>query len=243
MNTFDYTRSFVQFSTANPSNTPRTSVDAVCTLTGADGVARQFVLSNACIGENMYFDQGLVQRPGTEFLQIASHDDLFMFIKDAGGACPDIRKYQHAGDVMPTHDGKGITLTRVDVDLKHHAGATPLTTHEDACEAMLANKVINVRTTYADPDGTQVVMDYPLRCTNVWPEKQRWQVDTGRILAFAPADGDGETVERLRPAYIVSNDWHWAEIAIQSLSFDGSRAARYDNIHRIDAKNELFAVE
>jgi hypothetical protein len=242
MNTFDYTRSFIQFTTANPSNIPRTSVDAVCTLTGSDGVARQFVLSNACIGENMYADKGLVQRPGTEFLQVASNNDLFMFIKDAGGACPDIRSHQRAGDIMPSHSGKGVELVRVAVDMKHHAQGTPLTTHADACEAMLDNRVINVRTTYSDPDGTKVVMDFPLRCTNVWPEEKRWQIDTGRILAFAPASGSGELVERLRPAYIVANDWDWAEIAIQSLSFDGSRAARYDDIHRIDAKIELCVV-
>lgn len=245
MNAIDFARSVIQFTTRGPGNTACTMVDAACTMTFADETSKQFVLGNACISENMYVSEDLVQRPGTEFLQVVSADhDQFMFIKDRGGAAPDLRNACSVGDRMSTHDGKGTTLTNLLVRLIDCAGVQPLTTHEQVCTAMLEGRQLNARTSYTDPDdGAKVVMDYPVRCCNAYGEETRWQVDMGRILALAHPRGDGLLVERFSPAYIVYNDWDWAELAILNQCDDGSHAARYEDIRRLDVRNELFLVQ
>jgi len=243
VNTYDYVRSFIQFTVDAWSNTPRTAVDACCTVTTVDGATRTFMLGNACIGENMYVREDLVQQPGTEFLQIVSHDQ-FMFIKDAGGAKPDVLTAHRVGQVMPTYDGKGVTLKSIDISMVECTRCEPILSHEQACKAILDNQVINARTSYTDADdGSIVVMEYPVRCCNVAPEEAKWQVDTGRILTYAGRSASGhEIIECMAPAYIVCNDWDRAELAMQTLSHDGSRAARYDDIRHIEVKNELFIV-
>lgn len=242
-NATDYTRSFIQFTVDRWDNTPRTAVDAVCTLITPDGDVRRYVLGNACIGENMYVAKGLIQTPATEFLQIVS-DERFTYLKDAGGACRDIRASQVVGQRLPSHDGKGVTLMKIEVDLVDHAHVTPITTHEQVRDAMLGNRVINARTSYVEPDGTRVRLDYQVRTCNVSGETGQWQVDTGRVLALSSPTRDGsDLANRLVPAYIVYNDWQYAEVAAQRSFAEEGIAARYDDVRCLSVTNELFIVD
>ncbi len=243
MNATDYTRSFIQFTVDSWDNTPRTTIDAGCTLITPKGDIHRYVLGNACIGENMYASRGLVQEPGTEFLQIVS-DERFTYLKDAGGACPDIRASQVIGERLPTYDGRGVMLLDISVELIDHPRLKPITTHAQVCEAMMANRVINARTSYVEPDGVKVVLDYQVRCCNVSGSSGRWQVDTGRILALSSVAREGDGLfSRLAPAYIVYNDWNYAELAVQRSSADGAAAARYDDVRGLEVLNELFVIE
>jgi hypothetical protein len=245
MNVIDFARSVIQFTTEGPGNTACTAVSAACGVTLADGTSKQFVLGNACISENMYVKENLVQRPGTQYLQVVSTDnDQFMFIKDRGGASPDLREACSVGSHLSTHNGKGTTLINLTVKMNQCADVRPLTTHQQVSTAILEGQCLNARTSYTDPvDGAMVVMDYPVRCCNAFGDEDRWQVDTGRILTLAhPQTGD-LLVERFAPAYIVCNDWDWAELAIFNQCFDGSHAGRFDDIRRLDVRNELFLVQ
>lgn len=244
MHTCDFSRSFLQFHSETSRNTAVIRVAAGCHLTLRDGTSKQFVLTDECIAENMYVSEGLIQPCGKEFMLIAAQNDEFMQIKDAGGSEPDLREAHRFGETMSTQSGRGSKLKSITVTQVHFPGVRLLESDAEICEAIVGNKMLNVRTSYDDPDdGTAVVMDYPVRVSNSVPEDGLWQIDTGRVLALAHGPGNGLLVERLAPAYIVLNSRDRAEVAIMRMSMDGARAAQYSDIRSLNVKNEVFVEE
>jgi hypothetical protein len=244
MNRNDFSRSFLKFTTNHAQHTPRLQVDALCTFHPAGGAPLRYALTSPCICETMYAPADLVQRPPAVFLMIASTEE-YMMIKDFAGARPDAREPRRVGEAMSTHDGKGSTMLRIEIDRVEFPRVRKIESYEDIREAILGNRVLIGRTTFADADGARVELDYPIRVCNIPHTRRGWQVDTGPVLFPQGAPG-GSLVARLAPAYVVYNAWDWAEFAILRLNTPGAPAApaaQFTDIRRLAVVNEIFRVE
>ena len=242
---YDFSRSFLQFTTGRVNHTPRLRIDAVCAFVSPDGAARVFVLTAACIGEKMYAQDCLVHRPPSEFLMIASADGEFMFLKRHADAANDVREAHRVGETMSTHDGRGAAMKKIEIVLAPAARARRIETYAEIREAILGNRALNGRTSYLDADGrTRIVMDYPIVVCNIPHDREMWQVDTGRVLAVKHAASGGLTVARLAPAYLVFNSWEWADLAILDAEpVGGGRSAAYSDIRRLEARNDILLLD
>ena len=244
MNHFCFDRSFLKFTTDHSNHTPRMQVDASCTITPCGGQSKTFYLTASCISESMYAPADLVHRPVSEFVMIASPNEEYMIIKCFALARPDLCEVHRVGHKMSTHDGNGSTVLKVEVDMAPAACAHKMEKYEEIRDATLGNRCLNGRTTFRDEDGAEVVMNYPIRICNISHDQNRWQVDTGRVLLPSRRGGEGLTVSRLSPAYIVFNDWDWAEVAILNLATAEQTAlcaAQYSDIRRLATRNEIFS--
>lgn len=90
MNTCDFNRSFLQFSTEHSKHTPRLRIKAGCALAGPDGVTKDFFLAGTCMAENMYWLSGLIQEPTATFTMIAAHNDQLIMRKQYASAANDV---------------------------------------------------------------------------------------------------------------------------------------------------------
>jgi hypothetical protein len=131
--------------------------------------------------------------------------------------------------------------------MRHFARARRLESYEEIREAILGNRPLNGRSTWVAADGqTQIVMEYPIKTCNIANDKARWQIDTGPILAAAPAGDGGLSITGLVRAHLVYNAWDWAELAASAATpIEGTSAAtiHYSDIRRITVQNELFGLE
>ncbi len=246
MDHFDFARSFLKFTTDHSNHTPRLQVDASCTLTPRGGPGTTYYLTASCISESMYAPANLVHQPASEFVMIASPGEEYMIIKCFAAARPDLCEAHRVGQKMSTHCGQSSTMLKVEVDMALAARVRKLVEYDEIRSAILGNRCLNGRTAFRDEEGTEVVMDYPIRICNIPHDQRRWQVDTGRVLLPSRPGNLGLTVSRLSPAYIVFNDWDWAEVAILSLATSDQKklsAAQYCDIRRLTTKNEIFCLE
>jgi hypothetical protein len=247
-NDYDYGRSFLQFTTDRTNHTPRLQVDASLRVRRADGSEEEYFLTAPCISETMYAPANLVQRPSSEFYMIASRHDEFMSIKEHASSAHDPqRRALRVGEVMPTHDGKGARMQRLEIAMRHFARARRIESYEEIRASILGNRPLNGRSTWVDADGqTQIVMEYPIKTCNIAHDQARWQIDTGPILGVATAGEGGLSITRLTRAHLVYNAWDWAEIAASAVTpIEGTAAAtvHYSDIRRINVQNELFCLE
>jgi hypothetical protein len=247
-NDYDYARSFLQFTTDRTNHTPRLQVDASLRLCGADGAEEEYFLTAPCISETMYAAANLVQRPSSEFYMIASRDDEFMSVKEHASSAHDPqRRALRVGEVMPTHDGKGARMVRLEIAMRRFARTSRIESYEEIRDSILGNHPLNGRSTLLAADGqTRIVMEYPIKTCNIAHDKARWQIDTGPILVAVPAADGGLSITCLTRAHLVYNAWDWAEMAASAVTpIEGTAAAtvHYSDIRRINVSNELFCLE
>lgn len=223
-NTYDFGRSFLQFTTDRVQHTPRLRVLAACTLSSPEG-SRQFVLAGTCISEHMYRESGLIQVPSSVF-HLISDGTEYLMEKFHASAEHDVRESHRVGQTMSTHDGRGATVRKIDIELKVLDGARPLRTYAEIREAVLGNRVVTAQTVYELADATRVQLDYPVEVFNVPHSHEGWQVDTGPLLIPDPdLAGEDLWVARLGTAYTVFNRWDRAEFVLRTRSPVGEAGA------------------
>jgi hypothetical protein len=244
----DFSRSFLLFRSDRVNHTPRLQLDAVCTVTASGEAARQFVLTTACVGENMYVAEGLVQLPAYEFVMIAEHRTEYAIRKRGATTAEDVREARRFGEAMPTYSGHQTRVTELAVRLVPLEHATPLTTYDEIQAAMLAQQPITCRTSYtAAANGTRVVLEYPAKIVNVQHDRPNWQIDTGPILVPDFEATSTLFVGRLELAYILFNSWNRAEVLerrptpVTSAGDRGPQTSHYSAVHSLAVRNELFA--
>jgi hypothetical protein len=246
---YDFSCSFLLFQSDRVNHTPRLQLDAVCTVTASDGAARQFALTTACVGENMYVAEGLVQLPAYEFVMIAEHRTEYAIRKRGATTAEDVRETRRFGEAMPTHSGKPTRVTELAVHLVPFDRVTPLTTYEEIRAALLAGQPITCRTSYraAEGGGARVVLEYPAKIVNVQHDRPNWQIDTGPILVPDFAATAELLADRLELAYIVFNSWTRAEVLerrptpVTPAGDRGPQTTHYSTVRQLAVRNEVFA--
>lgn len=253
MNCYDYARSYLYFRSDRVNHTPRLQVDASCKLADREGRVREFFMTCACIGENMYVPKNLAQTPTCEFIFIAEPGCEYAYLKKYADAQRDLREAHRVGEAMKTHSGKPATVLSVHVAMAKYKKVKTLVTLEEIQEAHQSHRPINGRTSYLGEDGrTQVILEYPVKLLNLAHDKPLWQVDTGPILipdlsAAGPVEGPGFLmVSRLTAAYLLYNSWSGAEAAVRretQVGVSGDQVfstAHYSEVKTVEAHNELF---
>ena len=245
---YDFSRSFLLFRSDRVNHTPRLQLDAVCTVSEPGQAARQFVLTTACVGENMYVAEGLVQLPAYEFVMIAEHRTEYAIRKRGATTAEDVREARRFGEAMPTYSGHQTRVTELAVRLFPLEPATPLDTYAEVQAAMLAQQPITCRTSYtAEDNGAQVVLEYPAKIVNVQHDRPNWQIDTGPILVPDFRASSALFVGRLELAYILFNSWSRAEVLerrptpVTPAGEQGPQTTHYSAVHSLAVRNELFA--
>lgn len=245
MNSIDYGRSFVRFSTTGIDHTPRLGLAASCTLQKPDQSPVTYHLSVACIAENMYRSEGHIQEPVAEFNLILRPNVELMVLRKHADSGKDLRRAQAMNERMATHDGKGASVIELDAHLAQYKKMEPVTDYQTFKDALLGNLPMNGRTFYVDDKTrTKVTLDYPINTANVRHDVEGWQVDAGPILV--PFEVNGQTdlaIEQLEMAFIVYNAWDYSELAIRELQPVGQshQTAFYGRLKPLRCINQIFA--
>lgn len=240
----DFGRSFLRFSSERIKHTPRMRIDAACTMIAPDGSApRTYYLTCPCIAESMYIAENLIHQPVAEFILIARPRVEFLMLKLHASAAIDQRTPLRFNDVMPTKDGLGAKVVQLDVTVRSLPRVERIESYEHFRDALFGNRIINGRTTYTEPDGTTVVLDYPATTINVRHDARDWQVDAGPIVLPSEPRGTLE-VSRMNVGFMVFNRWDYAEAVVRDAAPAGDTGAKTNHYHRpvkLRCSHELFA--
>jgi len=238
---YDFSRSFLQFTTDLSNHTPRMQLEASCLVSDAAGRAVEFFLTCDCMSEHMYRPSGLVAEPTSLFWLIAGDHGEFLMQKRHADAARDIKEAHRVGERISSHDGRGRTMLKIEVQARP-AVARPLLTYPDIRQAILGNQPLNGRTTYRAAGGELTVqLGYPIKTCNIPHGREGWQIDAGPVVVPDPAGCDRIDIARLQSAFILFNSWDWAELAVRRAA--PGRSAHFSEIFRLDGvKHELFAL-
>lgn len=243
--TYDYSRSFLQW-TGRSQHVPRCAVHASCRLRARDGSEREFFLAHPCAAETMYVDKDLIHVPSAEFHMTSEPGKEYLFVKVFADEPTELRMAHRVGETVPTKDGRGASITRIDVQMRSFSSVRELKTDQAVCEALLANLPVMGRSSFLTDDGeTLVVCEYPVTVMNARPSDQRWQVDTGPVLLPDYSLKSELMVGLFRQAYLVYNSWNWAEVAMRRptpMAKTGTTVMHYSSPQRLTMQNQLFAA-
>jgi len=249
MNVCDFSRSFLRFTSSRIGNTARLQLDAICTLTEtASGRSTRYALTAPCIAENMYQDAHLIQVPTCEFRMIASTDEYRM-IKDYPTHDLDADMARLKDEKHSTFDGSTAQLTELAIFVREADKTRAIEDYEEFKEPFLGNRSLVGVTELKSADGSLAArMEYPVRTSNIQASSGRWQVDAGPVLYPDFGRKPKLRVELFARAYVVFNDFSWAEIITYRpgpLMKEGKEAVRAGHYHdpaRVQARSRLFAI-
>ncbi len=247
----DYNNSFVQWSSPSDDHTPRMALQASCKIREKGGEYREYFLTHTCIGEQMYRDKELIHRPTSEVHLVLSNNGQFMIVKHFAEAAGYTRVANRVGETIPTHDGRGSTITEMNTRIRHYKQVIEMTEYEEVHDAMVGNLPILGRTHYIDhwgDDAIEVIAEYPVYPMNARHQHATWQIDAGPLLI---PDFNIEyklEVEIFRRAFFVYNKWDYTE-CVRQLPVMLENAA-FPFVHYSDPKslgpsvsNQLFVAK
>ena len=244
--TYDYSRSFVQWTDNHAHHSPRCALHASCKLRSKDGVTREFFLTHPCVGEKMYADENIIHVPTSDFHMVFAADKEYMIVKVLAAPPYELRMDHRIGETVATHDGRGAIILRMDATLRNFPSVRALKTDDEVYEAMMADLPILGRTRFQGDDGeTEVISEYPVTVMNARHEDHRWQVDTGPVLLPDFSLQPRLPVGLFRQAFLVYNSWNWAQVAMRlPIKTAGSEVMiHYTAPSRINVQNQLFAAD
>jgi hypothetical protein len=215
-------------------NYVRAPLECRCYLDGTE-----YVLGTECKTEKVNVQRDIWMAPnagyypiasGAEYLRIKHWDRCdkgVMLDPPSRGPQPE-RGIGKADDAFDFH--------RIDVQT---AQAHQLTTSEAIVEAAMGNSPLVAHTEFTIDDGTNVLLEYPVKSINVSNRDGYYQVDTGPVLF--PKNGG---IDGLQLAFVAHNAPDWAEFLVNEPTAltNGISVHHYSNPVRVDARNRMFAI-
>lgn len=204
MQTLDYGRSFVTFTTPGRGNNARLQIESVTTLADANtGKSQDYYFYASCKSEDTFAKEDLFYADNYDFCGIFSHDQYAIFRTQA----------QH-------HDGfreEGLWRDRFEEVRWHlrHAEARNLETADEIVRATLAGQLLVGRVEWSE-GPLSVRIEFPIKTMNVNDEQMLWQVDTGPVAYADCSRAAALDIERLSPAYIAYNAPDFADFIVQT---------------------------
>lgn len=242
MSIVDFARSYVTFFTtpAQGNSIARIQLDAICTLSGANGeVTDTFYLGAACRSEDMYHDGTLFLTPNYEFCGIFSQDHCLL-----------VRT--HWTSDRDWHEPGGTTerFARVAIDTRPLAAPRRLETPAEIVAATLANRPLVATTELRDEaSGQRAVLMYPVKTQNVVETPPQFQVDTGPVLVPDFAATAPLPIQRFDISHVVYNHPGRAEfiarrpVAVAERDGHPVSVTDYSVITRHPAENHLWCSD
>jgi hypothetical protein len=219
-------------------NSARILIDALCTVT-KDGTREEFYLIAPCRTEWMYRDEGIIQNPSGEYRVIFSQDRSLSVGKS-------MTESGTASRSTTNERMKSLIFTIAEFP---HASTLP--TDDAVIAATEANLPISARTVLTDEaNGFTVELEYPIRTMNINPEKHRFQVNTGPIVApvLEHLEVEEHWIDALALAHTVYNRFDRAEFVYKRntpLIRDGKEVAiirHYSEYHAYPVQHSLFVA-
>ncbi|HGE69202.1 TPA: hypothetical protein ENX78_00105 [Candidatus Poribacteria bacterium] len=237
MQTCDFSRSFITFTTKNRTNNARIQVESRCEITDQDtGKSETYYLVASCKGEDTYGKGRLFFVPNYDFCMIYSSKDFII-----------IRTYHNAElNNITVGDNKGHFL-----DVHFHIKMTEADIVDDNNEivkATLSNYPINGRTEICDNHAKiHATIEFPIKTMNVNDQTLMYQVDTGPILLPNFESKKDRMVECFDLAYIAynrSDEAHFVVLEptpIKEVSSD--KVSHYSKVLSAKAKNSIIVIK
>lgn len=220
-------------------NSARILIDARASVTKS-GKTEQYYLIAPCRTEWMYRDDTVIQNPSGEYRVIFAQDRSLSVGKSMTESKPAPRSAPIEGRM------KSLIFS-----ISEFPDVTELTTDDDVIAATQANLPISAWTTLTDEaNGFTVELEYPIRTMNINPEKHRFQVDTGPIVApvLENLSKEEHWIDAFALAHTVYNRFDKAEFVYKRdtpLMRDGEQVAtirHYSEYHIYPAQHRFFAA-
>jgi hypothetical protein len=259
----DFGASYMTWTPHDPAgNIARIQLDAACTLADpASGDEETYYLIAPCRSERMYADGPLYTMPNYEFCGIWTERAL-LFLRTHWTSERDHREYGETGP-PPAR------FREVRLDVRTFPRTAPLSSPAEIVEATLQNRPLIGRTELQDPaSGARAVLEYPVKTINVARHPDRFQVDTGPLLApdfvsgVSGASGapegpegrgsrEGRPIERFEVAHVVYNRLDRAELILRrpvpvgpagGAAGDAPATTDYSEVRILSARNTLHCA-
>ena len=259
----DFTRSFLQFRMDLKITQPRTvsqpppftlnnsrfPLECCCRVTRGEGSAAEsvdYVLGAACQAEQVHVQENIWHDPAAEMCLVASNDE-FLVIKSWDRNNRGVMLSPPSlGEQPERQAGKCVdAFTNLKIDIRKLPGRL-LTTTQEIVAAVLDNHPLVSQTEYTDPDGTRVLLEYPVKVINASEREMFYQVDTGPVLVPDAAAFDGVyDVSKLRRAYIAHNTLDCTELLLNVPTSigHGMSVNHYSKVLKVKAVNRMIAIE
>lgn len=107
---------------------------------------------------------------------------------------------------------------------------------------------MNARTSYTLTDGTRVVLDYPIKTSNVANADESWQMDVGPLLMPLPEPDPNHRpellVSRLSLGYLVYNKLDYAEGIVRAKTelAGGGHVNFFSQRTELNCTTEIYAA-
>ena len=235
MKTCDFSRSFVTFVGKGHSNNARIQVETRCTMVDvSDGSEEEYFLVASCKSEDTYGKGVLFLEPNYDFCGIFS-DKEFILIR--------VGTPYKSNDTIGDSE-KYFEEVRRDIVMKE---GDILAGNEAIVKATLDNRLLNGRTTIADPTGRyRATIEFPVKTMNANDIRNIYQVDTGPVLLPDFKSQERRMVERFDLAFVAYSKPDEAYFVIQEpisvCSTEEPKVSHYSRIVRMDTVNEVVVL-
>lgn len=230
-------------------NNSRFLLEGRCRLTrpaSLGGASAEFVLSASCKAEQVNVPENIWHDPPADMCLIASQDE-FLIIKSWDRNNRGVMLSPPSLGPQPERQVGRVkdAFTALQIDLREIPGRV-LATTEQIVAAVLNNRSLISRTEYRLPDGTAVVLEYPVKVINASEREVFYQIDTGPALVPDPDSYDGQhLVSMLRKAFIAHNNLGCTELLVDVPTpiAPGISVNHYSRVVPVSATNWMLEVD
>ena len=185
----------------------RFNIESKCDVRDeATGHAAELFGGAPCRGEYTIADRNLFTVPSSEFRMAFSRERT---LKIAG------RPSAEQEDMSLSDELLADRFQAHKIDIRSREDVTELRTAEEVIEATLANDMLNARSTYKDPRGVSVSVEYPVNLINLDEAGGKFQVCTGPVIVPDIATWDGTDVRRVFLAHAAFSAFDHVEFILR----------------------------
>ncbi len=231
-----YGSSFVVCGTS-PINSVRLYVESRTIL--FDGDQRiEFLQCGSCKSENTFAEKELFTEDNYDFLPILSDNGTWLIFRRRNRVTSGYR--QTSKNVWGP----------MNLKLCRPRNALVLESWAQIARCSSAGTPIILRTEMAHSGtGLRAIIEAPVKTMNIYPDKQKYQVDTGPICLPDLSRRNNPEINCLKMAFIAFSKPHFADFIIEeptSVTKDGQECCKvfhYSTRIRLPANNVLLALE
>lgn len=258
----DFGRSFVRFQIDLLKTRPQTvsqpppftlnharfPLECRCTVTRGEGSSRrtvEYVLGASCKAEQVHVRENIWHEPAADMCLVAS-DDEFLVIKSWDRNDRGVLLSPPTLGVQPERQAGRVAaaFTELRVDRRESQGQL-LATTEEIVAAVLDNRPLVSRSEFTSEDGSEVLLEYPVKVINVSDREMFYQVDTGPIIVPDREAFDGvHEISTLRLAFIAHNSLGATELLLNVPTpiGQGLSVNHYSKVVKVTARNAIVAT-
>ena len=230
-------------------NNARFPIEGRCKVTRGEGSAASsvdYMLGSACKTEQVHVRENIWHDPNADMCLVASNDE-FLIIKSWDRNNKGVMLSPATlGQQPERHSGKNVdAFTDLRIDRRESSGQL-LEKTEEIVAAVRENRPLVSQTEFETPDGSRVLLEYPVKVVNVSEREMFYQVDTGPVIVPDATAFDGtHGISAMRLAFIAHNTLGCTELllSVPTPIGHGMSVSHYSRVLKLEAKNRMIAVD